>query len=327
MTSDAGTPLANFGTAFANQQQMRMRRDALDQERAEKENDRKAIESVLLSRGFSPEEARAYSNNSSAANLAIAQQKEERLTARGNTTADLLAPKYPDLAEAIRSEAMTGSEAAREAWARDKEARQAPSGYRRSEDGTSLEFILAAPPIQRWLFNCAGRDRLAMLHLASASLKMVRDWSRSRRSWRANRRRKCRPYWYRRSFLQDLPSIRQEVAQGGVTGVLDATVGRMGFGQQGRLYARIESGADALQRMLSGAGMPESEAAAYARRYMPSRTDSAEIVDQKLSQMERELGNQMAIVMRGRGGKPGVTPAPIRPPSGTSSSGVKWSVE
>ncbi len=102
-------------------------------------------------------------------------------------------------------------------------------------------------------------------------------------------------------------------------------MGKAGYGQQGRLYARIESGADALQRMLSGAGMPESEARAYARRYMPSAADTAGIVDQKLTQLESELSNQMEIVMRGRGGSKSATPAsaPSRPPAGTAASGVK----
>lgn len=123
-----------------------------------------------------------------------------------------------------------------------------------------------------------------------------------------------------KSFLQDLPGIREKVQAGGATGIFDAIAGKTGFGEAGQLYARIESGADALQRMLSGAGIPESEAQAYARRYMPSVKDSPDIVLQKLGRLETELTNQMAIVTRGRGNVMGDAPATPPPPPGAPAT-------
>lgn len=135
-----------------------------------------------------------------------------------------------------------------------------------------------------------------------------------------------------KSFLEDLDGeggIREAVKAGGATGLMDAMAGKTGFGQAGQLYARIESGADALQRMLSGAGMPESEAQAYARRYMPSVKDSPEIVLQKLDRLEKELGNQMAIVTRGRGDVmgDGKKPDETKPDGNRTKRGVTWSAE
>lgn len=96
--------------------------------------------------------------------------------------------------------------------------------------------------------------------------------------------------------------ILNEVRAGGATGVYDSALGAAGVGTQGRLHARIQSGADALKRMLTGAGQSESEAASYAKRYEPTATDTAGTLEQKLQQLSRELRSTTDVLGRGRGG-------------------------
>lgn len=104
------------------------------------------------------------------------------------------------------------------------------------------------------------------------------------------------------SFQDQLPGIRQDVDAGRVTGPVDNIAGRFGMGEQGRVYARIESGVDALRRSLTGAGMPAEEASDYARRYLPSPWDTAEQTQDKLTQLEQELERIGQNLTRGRGG-------------------------
>ncbi|WP_427026600.1 hypothetical protein ACP4J4_20235 (plasmid) [Aureimonas ureilytica] len=309
MSSPSNNPLEGFGENLSTRQALRQRQNAFDLERADKETERGAMEAALLGAGIPADQARALSNNTSAANMAVQQVEKKRVLARSNMTADRIRDKHPDLAAAIEDGSMTGVEAATAAYQRDREALKPPSlqevytedggsqkGYFRDGEWHPVGGVKSAKGAGGGAYGAAPSgfmydpaDPTRLKPIPGGPGEQIGGENAGR-------------IGIAQSFLDDLPSIRQEVQQGGVTGVYDAVVGRAGFGQQGRLYARIESGADALQRMLSGAGMPESEAAAYARRYMPSPTDSADIVDQKLGQLERELSSQMSIVMRGRGG-------------------------
>ncbi|ALN75843.1 hypothetical protein [Aureimonas sp. AU20] len=332
MESPSNNPLAGFSDALASRQTLRQRQEAIENDRAGKANDRRAMEMALRNAGVPADQARALSGNASAANLAIQQLERDRVATRSNLTAERLRDRHPDLAAAIDDGSMLGVDAAKEAYRRDEDARKPPSLQEiYTEDGGSQKGYFrdgewhpvggAKKPSQGANgggapsgFRYTDETRTTLEPIPGGPGEQIGGENAGR-------------IGIAQSFLDDLPSIRQEVQQGGVTGLYDAMVGKAGFGQQGRLYARIESGADALQRMLSGAGMPESEAAAYARRYMPSPSDTSDIVDQKLGQLERELGSQMNIVMRGRGGRPGASTAPARLPTGTAASGVKWSVE
>lgn len=119
------------------------------------------------------------------------------------------------------------------------------------------------------------------------------------------------------SFLGQLPEIRKKVATGAVTGPVDRALSGSGRGDGANTYRQIESGADALMRLLTGAGMNQTEAEAYARRYLPSYADDADSLAQKLDQLERELTSAKDMAMRGRGGQ--ATPAPAAP---AASSGT-----
>ncbi|CAL8981872.1 hypothetical protein RHODGE_RHODGE_03977 [Rhodoplanes serenus] len=122
-----------------------------------------------------------------------------------------------------------------------------------------------------------------------------------------------------RSFLDQLPAIRQRVKSGEMTGPIDAAMGYLGAGAPGELRRQIDSGAEALLRNLTGAGMSQTEAAQYVRRYQFSPTDTAETAGAKLDQLERELRYVMDTVGRGRGGSldrappPGTARQPDRP--------------
>lgn len=112
-----------------------------------------------------------------------------------------------------------------------------------------------------------------------------------------------------KGFIDNFPAIEREVAEGGLTGIWDRGQATIGRGRQGELDRQIKSGVDALQRMLTGAGMPVSEAAAYANRYLPGLMDDATTATSKLRGLKYDLENAGEVVGRGRGGSPIGTPA------------------
>lgn len=154
-------------------------------------------------------------------------------------------------------------------------AAKAPTGYQWAADGTTLEPIPGGPATALSA-EVAGRVGLA------------------------------------RSFLNQVPEIKAEVAKGTVTGIYDrAMAGNNSSSDQAAVYRKIQSGADSLQRMLTGAGMPASEAATYAARYLPTYTDSADSLNNKIDQLARELESIEATVTQGKGG-----PQPMAPQAG-----------
>jgi hypothetical protein len=113
-----------------------------------------------------------------------------------------------------------------------------------------------------------------------------------------------------KSFLGELPDIKKRVEAGELTGIIDASKAKLGVGGPGEIRRKIDSGAEALLRMLTGAGMNKEEAAEYTRRYKFSPTDSASTVISKLNQLEQELTSVGETVGKGRGGwtPPGKSP-------------------
>ena len=122
-----------------------------------------------------------------------------------------------------------------------------------------------------------------------------------------------------KSFLKQLPAIKKDVEAGAVTGLWDATKALAGVGRAGEVARQIASGADALTRLLTGAGMNNTEATEYANRYRLGPTDTADKVKSKLEQLEVELNTIGSEVGKGRGGwSPPTTSA--APPTSTASS-------
>lgn len=102
-------------------------------------------------------------------------------------------------------------------------------------------------------------------------------------------------------FLEQAPKLRERIAAGDVTGLIDVNRAQNGLGEQGEIYRQLQSGTDALMRLLTGAGMNETEARQYAERYLPTWRDTAESAATKLDNLVRELGATRDTAMRGRG--------------------------
>lgn len=103
------------------------------------------------------------------------------------------------------------------------------------------------------------------------------------------------------SFLDGVPTLREQVKSGGVTGIWDATVARSGYGDQGEILRRIRSGSEAIIRNLTGAGMNQEEARARVAQYEPAVGDNAETVTRKLDMLTEQLQRIEAEAYRGRG--------------------------
>lgn len=102
------------------------------------------------------------------------------------------------------------------------------------------------------------------------------------------------------TFKKRLPEIKKRVLAGDATGPVDVLRGQtMGTNP---VYADIQSGVDALQRLLTGAGMNIAEAEQYAKRYMPGYWDDPETTIQKLDRLNEELEAASQKAMLGRGG-------------------------
>lgn len=104
------------------------------------------------------------------------------------------------------------------------------------------------------------------------------------------------------SFAGQAPALRERLQSGEMTGPIDSLMGQFGMGARGETYRQLQSGTDALMRLLTGAGMNETEARAYAERYLPTMKDTPDSAVGKLDQLMRELEAAKGMAMRGRGG-------------------------
>jgi hypothetical protein len=104
-------------------------------------------------------------------------------------------------------------------------------------------------------------------------------------------------------YLQKSPAIRKEIESGALTGPVDLTKARSGFGTGGVVHRDIESGVDALRRSLTGAGMPAAEANDYVKRYLPTYQDDANSLATKHDRLVEELTAMRGKIMQGREGK------------------------
>lgn len=105
-----------------------------------------------------------------------------------------------------------------------------------------------------------------------------------------------------KSFIDNFPALESAVGQGGLTGPYDRAMASQGWGQQGELYRQIQTGQDALRRMLTGAGMPVAEADEYLSRYMPGFKDDANSALSKIRGLKTDIENAADAIGKGRGG-------------------------
>ncbi len=101
--------------------------------------------------------------------------------------------------------------------------------------------------------------------------------------------------------LTQLDKVEKAAREGKMTGPWDfATSSVMGRGEGGRYVRELKAGAEALTRMLTGAGMNEAEAAREAELYTPRPIDNAQSLADKVSQLKRRLKAVIEINKRGR---------------------------
>jgi len=114
-------------------------------------------------------------------------------------------------------------------------------------------------------------------------------------------------------YMANAPSINEAIKSGALTGIFDQATARSGYGEGGKVFRKIQSGRDALQRTLTGAGMPASEAGEYADRYLPTAGDTAETLLSKQEQLQAELGRFTSEARGQPPAAPSAPPAPKQP--------------
>lgn len=124
-------------------------------------------------------------------------------------------------------------------------------------------------------------------------------------------------------LTNDVPAIEPGIKRGDATGPIDYVQGVFGRGNAGVIHRRMATGADALRRGLTGAGMGVAEADEYANRYLPTWSDNAETLAGKLKSLETDLEAVKRGALAGKSGNlsaflPGskvfaTDPAPTQP--------------
>jgi hypothetical protein len=109
--------------------------------------------------------------------------------------------------------------------------------------------------------------------------------------------------------LKQLPAIIERAANGDLTGVMDWAWGTIGRGQQGADRRDIAGASEAITRLLTGAGMNNTEIAKEGWMYTPALTDDAPTVVSKLTRLYEKLQSAKDVALKGRGGAVAVDPS------------------
>lgn len=155
----------------------------------------------------------------------------------------------------------------------------APSGYKWADPNDPDAGLLAIPggPGEKVPAEVAAR-----LGLAKSFLGQLED--------------------YKDVEGNDQKGLRSRIKAGEATGPIDSLMGAAGVGQPASIRRKLASGAEALLRNLTGAGMNIDEAKKYIARYEPELRDNSESLLDKVNQLERELRSVNDVVSQGRGG-------------------------
>lgn len=101
--------------------------------------------------------------------------------------------------------------------------------------------------------------------------------------------------------ITKLDSVEKAASSGELTGPVDWGMGQMGRGRAGELNRELAAGAEALTRMLTGAGMNIAEAQREANLYLPQVWDDSPTLANKVQQLKRRLQETVSMAGRGRG--------------------------
>ncbi|WP_445215461.1 hypothetical protein ACKWRH_23565 [Bradyrhizobium sp. Pa8] len=107
-----------------------------------------------------------------------------------------------------------------------------------------------------------------------------------------------------KSFMSTLPDLRARVARGdvGIENPANHAQAIANIGVPGETKRMLDTGAEALIRMLTGAGMSKEEAAQNAQQYRITPRDTTFTINSKISALERHLNHIGELLGRSRGG-------------------------
>lgn len=115
-------------------------------------------------------------------------------------------------------------------------------------------------------------------------------------------------------FLNNYDMVERSASAGEMTGPVDLVKNvMMGRGPGGQAYRMLRQGTEGLVRIMTGAGMPESEARDRVRQYEPEWTDDANTLVSKIQGLKAAVTSARQGATYGRN-------APAEPGSGTELS-------
>jgi hypothetical protein len=123
-----------------------------------------------------------------------------------------------------------------------------------------------------------------------------------------------------KGFLENYDSIHSQLDKLGT--LRGRTEMVLGTGPAAEIKRHIETGMEALVRMLTGAGKSQEEATSYASRYAPSALDQPFDTKSKLEGLKYDIEHTAAGMMEGRGGF--VSPAGKTTPKANTAG---WKIE
>lgn len=114
-------------------------------------------------------------------------------------------------------------------------------------------------------------------------------------------------------FLSNIDEVRRSAKAGEMTGPVDFTTSvLMGRGKGGNANRLLIQGSESLVRQLTGAGKSQSEAQSQAQQFLPTITDDADTLANKVDGLERQLRATRVGATAGR-------KFPDAPPAGATS--------
>ncbi len=101
-------------------------------------------------------------------------------------------------------------------------------------------------------------------------------------------------------FFKDTDFIIDQIEKGVTSGLKGQANLAMARGEAGQVWRLASDGSDAMQRLLTGAGMPASEAANYVARFLPTFGDTKATQLDKVKNLTRRLKAIVETAGRGR---------------------------
>jgi hypothetical protein len=124
--------------------------------------------------------------------------------------------------------------------------------------------------------------------------------------------------------LKVLPDLILKAENGDLTGIFDWAWGVIGKGEQGKARRDIKGASEAITRLLTGAGMNNTEIANEGWMYTPQLLDDAATVKHKLERLQDRLKSARDQASLGRSGAVGINPETGLGVPGQAKGGVRF---